>query len=407
MYEPADSLASPRFTGPRTFARLPHVQRSRGRRRRPVRHAVGRRDVVPLGRALRARGRAQRLGDAPHVQPGAGRDGVRQPVVHRLRRRVDRARLRRRHARPHRGVRPPDRRGGRHPGRHRRRPLRHAGRAAGGRQGARPARARAPRLARRHLGELLRPAVQPRHAVPARARGGSDRPGPLAAGRDARLAVRRRTTWRCTRSSASRCSPWRELARLRARRSTPTASARGSAPARRSSRSTSTSSTRPTRPATGTPEVGGPTVVPGAGARSRASRASTSAASTWSRSHPTYDGPGQATSLIAANVIFEMLSLIAFSADKGPSGPLRPGGSRLYGDCGDESGYCCARWRSAWCCLAWLRLRSISTNRLRRPPAPVASWTQDTGVGPYDVFRGDALCSDGADRIRASCCQPR
>ena len=25
MYEPADSLASPRFTGPRTFARLPQV----------------------------------------------------------------------------------------------------------------------------------------------------------------------------------------------------------------------------------------------------------------------------------------------------------------------------------------------------------------------------------------------
>jgi arginase family enzyme len=28
---------------------------------------------------------------------------------------------------------------------------------------------------------------------------------------------------------------------------------------------------------------------------------------------PSYDGPGQATSLIAANVIFEMLSLIALS----------------------------------------------------------------------------------------------
>jgi agmatinase len=30
MYEPADSLVSPRFTGPRTFARLPQVENLQG-----------------------------------------------------------------------------------------------------------------------------------------------------------------------------------------------------------------------------------------------------------------------------------------------------------------------------------------------------------------------------------------
>ena len=80
--------------------------------------------------------------------------------------------------------------------------LRRAGRAARARRGGRGAgRGRAARRARGHVGRVLRREVLPRHAVPARGRGGRDRAGAVAVRRHARAAVRgerpRRTraTW--------------------------------------------------------------------------------------------------------------------------------------------------------------------------------------------------------------------
>ena len=63
-------------------------------------------------------------------------------------------------------------------------------------------------------------------------------------------------------------------------------------------------------PATGTPEVGGPTSFQ-ALELVRALTGIDFRGFDVVEVAPTYDGPGQATSLIAANVIFEMLSLIA------------------------------------------------------------------------------------------------
>ncbi len=63
-------------------------------------------------------------------------------------------------------------------------------------------------------------------------------------------------------------------------------------------------------PATGTPEVGGPTSYQ-AIELVRALTGIDFRGFDVVEVAPTYDGPGQATSLIAANVIFEMLSLIA------------------------------------------------------------------------------------------------
>jgi agmatinase len=65
-------------------------------------------------------------------------------------------------------------------------------------------------------------------------------------------------------------------------------------------------------PATGTPEVGGPTSFQ-ALELVRALTGIDFRGFDVVEVAPTYDGPGQATSLIAANVIFEMLSLIALS----------------------------------------------------------------------------------------------
>ena len=57
-----------------------------------------------------------------------------------------------------------------------------------------PVGAGAARRPRRHLGSVLRRALLPRHSVPARARGGADRPVAIAAGGDARaLCTARRT----------------------------------------------------------------------------------------------------------------------------------------------------------------------------------------------------------------------
>ena len=97
------------------------------------------------------------------------------------------------------------------PARARRRPLDHAGRAARDRQAARPARARPARCARRHVGRVLRPALLPRDDVPARGRGGADRPGGVRTGGHARAALpglgpRRRRARSASRSFRARSS---------------------------------------------------------------------------------------------------------------------------------------------------------------------------------------------------------
>ena len=67
-YVPEDSLHSPRFTGPSTFARLPLRADAGGcrcgDRRRPVRH----RRHLPGRRSVRAQRGPRRVGDAPPVQ---------------------------------------------------------------------------------------------------------------------------------------------------------------------------------------------------------------------------------------------------------------------------------------------------------------------------------------------------
>ncbi len=81
--------------------------------------------------------------------------------------------------------------GGRRAAGPRRGSLDRAGRAARPRRPARPRRRRAARRSRRHLGLLLGRALHPRDAVSPRAGRGPHRPTPLAAGGDARVALRR------------------------------------------------------------------------------------------------------------------------------------------------------------------------------------------------------------------------
>ena len=53
MYEPCDALAAPRFTGPHTYARLPHVKDFGRRGRGGVRDAMGPRGLLSLGHTVR------------------------------------------------------------------------------------------------------------------------------------------------------------------------------------------------------------------------------------------------------------------------------------------------------------------------------------------------------------------
>ena len=202
-YVPEDSLQSPRFTGPSTFARLPYV-----RTLEDVDLAVV---GVPFdtGVTYRAGGRfgpnAVRAASVMlrPVQPEPRRQAVRHPVVRRLRRRLDRPGLHRAQLRGDRGDRRPDRRGRRRPAAHRRRPRLHAAAPAGDAL----ARARGGhrlRLAHRRLGQLLRREVQPRDVDAPGHRGGPRRRRPLDRGRAARLGLRRRATGPgCATSSVS------------------------------------------------------------------------------------------------------------------------------------------------------------------------------------------------------------
>ena len=69
----------------------------------------------------------------------------------------------------------------------------------------------------------------------------------------------------------------------------------------------------PTRPATGTPEVGGLTSYE-ALALVRALRPLDLRGADVVEVSPPYDGPGAITGLLAANLLFELLSLLALRA---------------------------------------------------------------------------------------------
>ena len=152
--------------------------------------------------------------------------------------------------------------------------------------------------------------LQPRHGVPARLRGGPARPGPLRAGRHARGAVRRgrlrgihaSSAWRsCPGASCARLGPEAYGERVRAR-----VAAGG-----------------PTYltfdvdfvdpafcPGTGTPEIGGPTSAEALDFV-RALRGIDLRAFDVVEVAPAYDGPGQVTALLAASVMYELLTLVA------------------------------------------------------------------------------------------------
>ena len=189
MYEPVDALEAPRYSGPRTFARLPALAVTEG-----VDVAIfgmpwdsgtsfrpgarfGPEGVRSASALLRPYNPAQDVqvfgavscvdhGDAPTV-PGYIEDTLARIATYvegDPSRRCD-------------------------PARDRRRSLGHARRAACRRGRARAARARAPRLAPRRLGLVLRPPAEPRHGLPAGLRGGAARPVPLHPGGDARRAL--------------------------------------------------------------------------------------------------------------------------------------------------------------------------------------------------------------------------
>src|SRR6185437_16171190 len=93
-YRPADAFRSPRFTGIRTFMRLPHVTETAG-----VDFAVV---GLPFDTATSYRSGA-RLGPAPALQPRAADRPVRAPLGRRPRRPRDLPRRHRGHLRPDRG----------------------------------------------------------------------------------------------------------------------------------------------------------------------------------------------------------------------------------------------------------------------------------------------------------------
>ena len=208
-HRPPDASVAPRFTGPRTFMRLPHVQTTEDVDVAfvgvPTDDAVSFRSGARFGpEAVRSASALLRpynplldvdvverlsmvdYGDAPTV-PGYHEETPGRIAAHLA-------------------------------------PLHEAGvvplcvggdhsialaelRAAAAR--ARAARARAPRRARRRVGRVLRRPLLPRHRVQARCGGGPGRPAPLRPGRDARDAVRRRRRGGAAASSATTRSPGR------------------------------------------------------------------------------------------------------------------------------------------------------------------------------------------------------
>ena len=192
MYEPWNALDAPRFTGPRTYARLPYIKDLAGVDAAVFGMPWDGGDVVSLGRALRPRGGPLGLGNDPHLQRGPEGAGVRRAVDDRLRRHPDRARLHRGHARADQRVRHP------------------AGAGRGGERRHRAATTRSrlascarwpPSTARwassistptPTCGTVQRPSLLARHDVPARAlEEGIVEPGADAPGGHPRPALRR------------------------------------------------------------------------------------------------------------------------------------------------------------------------------------------------------------------------
>ena len=68
---PWNAFEAPRFTGPRTYARLPYVKDLAGVDAAVFGLPWDGVDLVPLGRPVRAGGRAVGVGDDPHLQPRA------------------------------------------------------------------------------------------------------------------------------------------------------------------------------------------------------------------------------------------------------------------------------------------------------------------------------------------------
>ena len=208
---PPDASLAPRYTGIRTFARCAARRRTGRRRRRRRRRAVRHGHELPNRRALRTGGHPRPEPAAAAVAQRRSRRRVRGPVGDRL----GRPRTSRRATRTDRASRSPTGSrpviaAGATPDRARRRPLDRARRAARARRRARAGRRGAARRARRHLGAVLRRAQLPRHAVPARGRGGAARPAAVGDGRHARAAVRRVGPRRAAHRGASR-SPCDEL----------------------------------------------------------------------------------------------------------------------------------------------------------------------------------------------------
>ena len=208
--------------------------------------------------------------------------------------------------------------GGRRHRRHGRRSLLDARRAARTGARARTARAGALRLAHRPVGQLLRPPVRARDDVPARHRGGRGRSGAGRPGRHARAAVRRVRRGH-PRGARRRYDPVARARRARPRASSPTGCATGSATGRRSSPSTSTSSMRRSLRAPGRPRL----------AARRASRrcptcgrspACRSSGSTWWRCRRSTTGRGRSPRCSGANLIFDMLAMVASRSPSGSRG---------------------------------------------------------------------------------------
>ena len=254
------SVPAARRAGDPALRRHPHVHAGAARHR-PRRASMPSSYGIPFDTATSYRTgprfgpEAIRSASALHppVQPGARRQRRRGALDRRLRRRARLAGRHRAHVRAGRGGARADRRRGRLRRRARRRPLDHARRAARAREAARPARARAARLARRHLGAVLRPAVLPRHDVQARGRGRAARRARVGAGGHARLALRRRGHRGSRDDLGFTVLTTDELRDARAGGLRRARARQGRRRGRCSSRSTSTSSTRRSRRAPARP----------------------------------------------------------------------------------------------------------------------------------------------------------
>ena len=161
-------------------------------------------------------------------------------------------------------------------------------------------------------------------------------------------------------------------------------------------------------PATGTPEVGGPTSYQ-ALELVRALTGIDFRGFDVVEVAPTYDGPGQATSLIAANVIFEISHRLPFSADKGPScalydlavrGSMAIVGMKRVLPCALALGLVLPGVASA----AIVSTTEAEDARHGGAATP-ASWRKTRESGPYHTSRGDALCS-GMEAIGPSPLSP-